>query len=55
MGEGTGVTVQLDLDFSQVKKLLDWLPQKQKETLARYLTAAIKTVRKAQSIRARRH
>jgi len=31
------MTVQLDLDFSQVKKLVDRLPQKEKETLARHL------------------
>ena len=32
-----GMTVQLDLDFTQVKKLVDRLPKKEKETLARYL------------------
>jgi hypothetical protein len=32
-----GMTVQLDLDFTQVKRLIDRLPQKEKETLARYL------------------
>ena len=31
------MTVQLDLDFTQVKKLVDRLPQKERETLARYL------------------
>ena len=31
------MTVQLDLDFTQVKRLVDRLPQKEKETLARYL------------------
>ena len=31
------MTVQLDLDFTQVKKLVDRLPQKEKETLARHL------------------
>ena len=31
------MTVQLDLDFTQVKKLVDRLPKKEKETLARYL------------------
>ena len=31
------MTVQLDLDFAQVKMLVDRLPQKEKETLARYL------------------
>ena len=31
------MTVQLDLDFTQVKKLVDGLPQKEKETLARHL------------------
>ena len=31
------MTVQLDLDFIQVKKLVDRLPKKEKETLARYL------------------
>ncbi len=31
------MTVQLDLDFLQVKKLVDRLPQKEKETLARHL------------------
>ncbi|MGA9135778.1 MAG: hypothetical protein WB384_27510 [Candidatus Sulfotelmatobacter sp.] len=31
------MTVQLDLDFKQVKKLVDRLPQKEKETLARHL------------------
>ena len=31
------MTVQLDLDFMQVKKLVDRLPQKEKETLARSL------------------
>ena len=31
------MTVQLDLDFAQVKKLVDRLPKKEKETLARYL------------------
>jgi hypothetical protein len=31
------MTVQLDLDFMQVKKLVDRLPQKEKESLARHL------------------
>jgi uncharacterized protein with von Willebrand factor type A (vWA) domain len=31
------MTVQLDLDFKQVKKLVDRLPQKEKEMLARHL------------------
>ena len=31
------MTVQLDLDFTQAKKLVDRLLQKEKETLARYL------------------
>ena len=31
------MTVQLDLDFTQVKNLVDRLPQKEKETLARHL------------------
>jgi len=31
------MTVQLDLDFKQIKKLVDRLPRKEKETLARYL------------------
>ena len=31
------MTVQLDLDFRRVKKLVDRLPKKEKETLARYL------------------
>ena len=35
--EDKEMTVQLDLDFKQVKKLVDRLPQKEKETLARYL------------------
>jgi hypothetical protein len=31
------MTVQLDLEFAQVKKLVDRLPQKEKEALAQYL------------------
>lgn len=31
------MTVQLDLDFTQIKKLVARLPKKEKETLARYL------------------
>jgi hypothetical protein len=31
------MTVQLDLEFSQVKTLIDRLPRKEKEVLARYL------------------
>ncbi len=31
------MTVQLDLDFTQIKSLVDRLPKKEKETLARYL------------------
>jgi hypothetical protein len=37
MGEVKEMTVQLDLDFMQVKKLVDRLSQKEKETLARHL------------------
>jgi uncharacterized protein with von Willebrand factor type A (vWA) domain len=35
--ETTKMTVQLDLDFEQVKKLIDRLPKREKEALARYL------------------
>ena len=31
------MTVQLDLELAQVKKLIDRLPKKEKMTLARYL------------------
>jgi hypothetical protein len=31
------VTVQIDLDFAQVKGLVDRLPEREKEELARYL------------------
>ncbi len=31
------MTVQLDLELTQIKKLVDGLPRKDKETLARYL------------------
>jgi uncharacterized protein with von Willebrand factor type A (vWA) domain len=31
------MTVQLDLEFTQIKNLVDRLPKKEKETLARYL------------------
>lgn len=37
MKEAKEMTVQLDLDFVQVKKLVDRLPRKEKETLARLL------------------